>query len=79
MVVGLIGLIIYPLFSSNSGLSNEGFAFLTGTTLPRLGQVKVVGKTAGPDTLVSAVNYKLIRISSSYISDYMVRPPEKGN
>jgi uncharacterized integral membrane protein (TIGR00698 family) len=63
MVVGLIGLIIYPLFSSNSGLSNEGFAFLTGTTLPMLGQVKVVGKTAGPHALVSAVNYKLIRIS----------------
>jgi len=63
MVVGLIGLIIYPLFSSNSSLSNEGFAFLTGTTLPMLGQVKVVGKTAGPHALVSAVNYKLIRIS----------------
>lgn len=63
MVVGLLGLILYPLFGANSGLSNEGFALLTGTTLPMLGQVKVVGSMIGGEILHKSINYKLLRIS----------------
>lgn len=63
MVIGLIGLIIYPLFGADSGLSNEGMALLTGTTLPMLGQVKVVGSMLGETILQKAVTYKLLRIS----------------
>ncbi|MFN3740442.1 MAG: YeiH family protein [Thermodesulfovibrionales bacterium] len=63
MVIGLIGLIIYPLFGSHSGLSNEGIALFTGTTLPMLGQVKVVGSMLGETILQKAVTYKLLRIS----------------
>lgn len=63
MVVGLLGLIIYPLFSTNSGLSKEGFAFFTGATLPMIGQVKVVGSIIGDEILSKALNYKLLRIS----------------
>ncbi len=63
MVIGLIGLIIYPIFGADSGLSNEGMALLTGTTLPMLGQVKVVGSMLGESILQKAVTYKLLRIS----------------
>lgn len=63
MVVGLFGLIFYSLFNAISGLNNEGFALFTGTTLPMLGQVKVVGGMIGGEILHKAMNYKLLRVS----------------
>lgn len=62
MVVGLIGLVIYPLFWSYSGLTDEGFALFSGTTLPMIGQVKVVGRLIGEDVLTSSMNFKLSRV-----------------
>ncbi len=62
MVVGLIGLVIYPLLWSNSGLTEQGFALFTGTTLPMLGQVKVVSGMVSEKVLALSLNYKLLRI-----------------
>ncbi|MCX7793262.1 MAG: putative sulfate exporter family transporter [Thermodesulfovibrionales bacterium] len=63
MVVGLIGLIVYPLLNVVSGMSNDGFALFTGTTLPMLGQVKVVGNITGEAILNKAIHYKTLRVS----------------
>jgi len=63
MFVGLLGLILYSLIIPSLGLSSRGSAFLVGTTLPMLGQVKVIGRMVGEDVLTKAVNYKLMRVS----------------
>ncbi len=63
MVAGLMGLLIYPLVWDTGYLSEKGFSFLTGTTLPMLGQVKITGKTAGPEVMSDAINIKLLRVS----------------
>lgn len=63
MVIGLLGMMVYPLFIAGSGLMKEGFALLAGTTLPMLGQVKVVAGMADGEVLQEAVNYKLLRVS----------------
>lgn len=63
MVIGLIGLIVYPLILSGLEPDVESYALFTGTTLPMLGQVKVVGGMENGEILEKAVNYKLLRVS----------------
>ncbi len=63
MLVGLAGMISYPLISDFLVLKDGEFAFLSGATLPMLGQVKAVALTAGQDSLETALKLKLIRIS----------------
>ncbi|GBE01068.1 hypothetical protein BMS3Bbin06_01041 [bacterium BMS3Bbin06] len=63
MIYGLFGMIFYPLLSDLIGLGIKEFAFLSGTTLPMLGQVKVSASALGTDCLNQAVKYKLLRMS----------------
>ncbi len=63
MVYGLMAMILYPVIGDLIGLNPMEFAFLTGTSLPMLGQVKVAASTCGNDCVNMAVKYKLIRIS----------------
>jgi len=63
MMLGLTGMIFYPLLYDFFSLSRNEFNFLCGTTLPMLGQVKVAAGSACPECLGQAVNIKLIRMS----------------
>ena len=63
MVLGLAGMIFYPLLSDLLMLKNHEFSFLAGATLPMLGQVKATAASAGPEALAAALKIKLIRIS----------------
>lgn len=63
MLVGLTGMIYYPFVSDFLAIQPDEYVFLTGTTLPMLGQVKVAAASAGPAALAAAVNIKLMRIA----------------
>lgn len=62
-IVGLIGMIFFPLIGYYLNYSVEEFALLSGTTLPMLGQVKVAAMDYRGDILTLAIKYKLIRMS----------------
>jgi len=63
MVIGLAGMIFYPLLADFLILNKNEFAFLSGATLPMLGQVKASAASAGTEALAAALRIKLIRIS----------------
>ncbi|GBD98713.1 hypothetical protein BMS3Abin07_00739 [bacterium BMS3Abin07] len=63
MMFGLIGMVLYPIFGDLLSLSNDAFAFITGTTLPMLGQVKVTAAGYSNESYRLAVNFKLLRMS----------------
>ncbi len=63
MVLGLAGMIFYPIVSEILVLTKNEFAFLTGVTLPMLGQVKATASAAGQEVLATALKLKLLRIS----------------
>jgi uncharacterized integral membrane protein (TIGR00698 family) len=63
MMLGLTGMIFYPILNDFLSLSTDEFSFLAGTTLPMLGQVKVVAGNVGQECLAMALKIKLIRIS----------------
>jgi len=63
MVLGLAGMIFYPLLTDFLVLNKNEFAFLTGATLPMMGQVTTTAATAGKDVLEVALKINLIRIS----------------
>jgi uncharacterized integral membrane protein (TIGR00698 family) len=63
MMLGLTGMIFYPVLYDVFSLTTDEFIFLTGTTLPMLGQVKVAAGNISPTAMVSALEIKLIRIS----------------
>lgn len=62
MVVGLLSIIFYPLIWDWAGLTVRESAFLSGTTIPMLGQVKITARTFGTEALALAVKFKLVRI-----------------
>lgn len=64
MAVGLTGMLIYGFLPEASGLSVKSFAFLTGVTLPMIGQVKVAASAMGEESLAMAMNFKLLRVLS---------------
>jgi uncharacterized integral membrane protein (TIGR00698 family) len=64
MTIGLTGVLVYSFIPSLLGMGLEKFAFLSGATLPMLGQVKVASRTLGEDCLRLAVNFKLMRVSA---------------
>lgn len=64
ITVGLTGMIIYRVVPDMFGMDASKFAFLSGTTLPMLGQVKVAASVLGRETVGMALNYKLVRISA---------------
>jgi uncharacterized integral membrane protein (TIGR00698 family) len=64
ITVGLTGMLAYRIIAGMSGIDVGQFAFLTGSTLPMLGQVKVASAAMGGESLGLALQYKLVRISS---------------
>ena len=63
MMLGLIGMIFYPLLYDLSPFSKEEFTFLAGTTLPMIGQVKVAAGNVCPECVNSALQIKLVRVA----------------
>ncbi len=63
MMLGLFGMIFYPLVYDFFLLSKEEFNFFAGTTLPMIGQVKVAAGAVCPECLDSALQIKLIRVA----------------
>ncbi len=63
MMLGLIGMIFYPLIADFFQLSRDEFIFFSGTTLPMIGQVKVAVGMLFPDYLNGALQIKLVRVA----------------
>ena len=63
MMLGLTGIVFYPILFDFWAVGNDEFSFYAGTTLPMLGQVKVAAANACPPCLATALKIKLIRIS----------------
>ncbi|RPI38296.1 MAG: putative sulfate exporter family transporter [Nitrospiraceae bacterium] len=63
MMLGLAGMLFYPLLFDVFALTKDEFNFFAGTTLPMLGQVKVAASSVCPECLAVAVRIKLVRIS----------------
>jgi len=61
MMLGLVGMIFYPLVYYYVPLTNTDFNFFAGTTLPMIGQVRVAAGNVCPECLDSALQIKLIR------------------
>ncbi len=62
--VGLIGVLFYPMIMDWFKIPERVFAFLTGATLPMLGQVELVSATAGKAAFMLATQIKLLRIAT---------------
>lgn len=63
-VVGLTGVILYPLFQEILSLSEEVYALLCGSTLYQMGQVRAATSLLGPQVTELAVPIKLLRIGA---------------
>lgn len=63
MMLGLTGMIFYPMLNDTLSLTRVEFNFLAGTTLPMLGQVKVAALNVCPECPAAAEKIKLIRMS----------------
>jgi len=62
-VVGLTGVILYPMIQQAMSLSEDTYALLCGTTLYQMGQVKAAASLLGKNALIMALPLKLLRIS----------------
>ncbi len=62
-VIGLMGVIFYPLLQDFLNLSAETYALLCGSTLFQMGQVRSAASFLGENILTIAVPLKLLRIS----------------
>jgi uncharacterized integral membrane protein (TIGR00698 family) len=63
-VVGLTGIILFPLFQEILALSDEVYALLCGSTLHQMGQVRAAAALLGQNVLEMAVPVKLLRIGT---------------
>lgn len=63
-VVGLTGVIVYPLLQETLGLSERFYAMLCGSTLYQMGQVKAAASLVSPAAMDLAVPVKLIRVGT---------------
>ncbi|NOZ25481.1 MAG: putative sulfate exporter family transporter [Nitrospirae bacterium] len=63
MIYGLFGMIAYPLLANFLDLGMKEFAFVSGTTLPMIGQIKVAASAYGTECVTTALKYKLLRMS----------------
>lgn len=61
-VVGLAGVILYPLLQEAFVLSERTYALLCGSTLYQVGQVKAAAALVSPAALAMAVPVKLVRV-----------------
>jgi uncharacterized integral membrane protein (TIGR00698 family) len=80
VMLGLTGMIFYPMIHDIFSLSTEEFGFLAGTTLPMLGQVKVAAGNVSPECMMHAVEVKLVRVSFLFflISTAVILSGTKG-
>lgn len=63
-VVGLMGVIVYPLLQETFGLSEQTYALLCGSTLYQMGQVKAAASILSQTALDIAVPVKLLRVGT---------------
>jgi len=63
-VVGLTGVILYPLFQEILSFSEEVYALLCGSTLYQMGQVRAAASLLGQNVVDLAVPIKLLRIGT---------------
>lgn len=63
MMLGLIGMICYPLIYDFVSLTKDDFNFFAGATLPMIGQVRVAVGNVCPECLDSALQIKLVRVA----------------
>ncbi len=63
MMLGLTGMIFFPMLYDILSLTREEFNFLAGSTLPMLGQVRVAAGSVCPECLGVALKVKLVRVS----------------
>ncbi len=63
-VVGLTGVIFYPLIQESLSLSEELYALLCGSTLYQVGQVKAAASLLGESAVELAVPVKLLRVGT---------------
>jgi uncharacterized integral membrane protein (TIGR00698 family) len=61
-VVGLTGVITYPLAQELVGLPERTYALLCGSTLYQVGQVKAAAALVSPAVIALAVPVKLVRV-----------------
>lgn len=64
MATGLIYTILYPPLSYILDLSRNEYAFLSGSTMPMVGQVKIAASHYGSDAVTLALGLKSLRIFS---------------
>jgi uncharacterized integral membrane protein (TIGR00698 family) len=62
-VIGLTGVILYPLLQEILSLSEERYALLCGSTLFQVGQVRAAASLLGEGALKLAIPIKLLRVS----------------
>ncbi len=63
-VVGLFGVVLYPLFQDILSLSEGVYALLCGSTLYQMGQVRTAASMLGQNAVEMAVPIKLLRIGT---------------
>jgi len=63
MMTGLTGMLLYPIIFDFFPITASEFNFISGSTLPMLGQVKVAASAYCPDCVEKALQIKLIRVS----------------
>ncbi len=63
-VVGLTGVIVYPLLQETLGLSERFYAMLCGSTLYQVGQVKAAASLVSQNALDLALPVKLLRVGT---------------
>lgn len=62
-IVGLTGVIFYPVLQGWFSIPSEPYAFLCGSTLPQIGQVKLAASTLGIVIRDQALQVKLLRVA----------------
>lgn len=63
ITVGLTGMLTFKFLPQLVGMSANKFAFLSGGTLPMVGQVKVASQSLGPEAAALAMSLKVLRIA----------------
>jgi len=63
-VVGLSGVILYPLALELFSLPENLYALLCGSTLFQVGQVRAAAAFVGPDAVEMALSVKLLRVTA---------------
>jgi len=80
-VLGLTGVIFYPIFQELLSLSEDTYALLCGTTLYQVGQVKAAASLMGQNALIMALPVKLLRISTllpvAAVFSFLTRRPDQ--